>query len=103
MPLSDGVASGASMLGTGYCDDCVTPRFPPLAFMIAHCLPQGSWQRDLCTAWWCGPCALAQETREIAIRSAAAANAMAAAAAGGKGTSVQELAPGEALAPASSW
>ncbi|KAG2443545.1 hypothetical protein HXX76_001897 [Chlamydomonas incerta] len=64
---------------------------------------QGSWQRDLCTAWWCGPCALAQETREVAIRTAAAsaaassANAAAAAAAaGGKGASLQ--APGGGMA-----
>ncbi|PNH09306.1 Cell number regulator 11 [Tetrabaena socialis] len=32
---------------------------------------KGSCCRDLCTAWWCGPCALAQETREVVIRSAA--------------------------------
>ncbi|PNH10509.1 Cell number regulator 11 [Tetrabaena socialis] len=32
---------------------------------------QGSCCGDLCTAWWCGPCALAQETRELAIRAAA--------------------------------
>ncbi|PNW74054.1 hypothetical protein CHLRE_13g583450v5 [Chlamydomonas reinhardtii] len=54
---------------------------------------QGSWQRDLCATWWCGPCALAQETREIAIRSAATAAANAAnAAPAGKGASMQ--APG---------
>ncbi|KAG2452298.1 hypothetical protein HYH02_003322 [Chlamydomonas schloesseri] len=63
---------------------------------------QGSWQRDLCTAWWCGPCALAQETREVAIRSAAAAAAAstagvmaAAGVGGGKGAGAQQQAPGQ--------
>ncbi|GIL75669.1 hypothetical protein Vretimale_15221 [Volvox reticuliferus] len=30
---------------------------------------KGSFLGDLCTTWWCGPCALAQETREIIIRA----------------------------------
>ncbi|GIL64502.1 hypothetical protein Vafri_18391 [Volvox africanus] len=30
---------------------------------------KGSVLSDLCTTWWCGPCALAQETREIVIRA----------------------------------
>ncbi|GLC49268.1 hypothetical protein PLESTB_000200700 [Pleodorina starrii] len=30
---------------------------------------KGSWLNDLCTSWWCGPCALAQETREMVIRA----------------------------------
>ncbi|GLI61814.1 hypothetical protein VaNZ11_004323 [Volvox africanus] len=30
---------------------------------------KGSVLSDLCTTWWCGPCALAQETREIVIQA----------------------------------
>ena len=34
---------------------------------------QGSAARDLCVSWWCGPCALAQETREVVIQAQKAA------------------------------
>ncbi|GFR47355.1 hypothetical protein Agub_g9061 [Astrephomene gubernaculifera] len=81
---SFGNAAGAFL-----CLDCVSATFncslwpgvsllPTSALLHMHMRShlrtkygiKGCWFNDLCTSWWCGPCALAQETREMIIRAA---------------------------------